>query len=415
SDPEDQHYYRLDSYADLAKTFPKILLNTTCHVSAAVSEDTHDVRKSVDQCESALFRVAANRSTGITLKLRPTQGHADMYISLTNEEPNEHDNDGHVEAYEGHPGELRVSPAQLKRSGHVFLRLAAQSNDNDQEAEVFTRIVGRAAKNDFALHVDQGNTIQPPPIIDISHVGYRNSTKYGRLAGRLNYDHAEEACLHYHGSIPPMADENNAMYLASALLTVPELRTTGRTWIFKGDSRHDGPKCHALDICKAEIVERDCSEELVSICEVPRKGVCDGKDEHYFNGHCYRFIADGKTDAEAKDACKALSNGFELALARTDEEIHYARQLVNEYYVKARLGNHKGDDTPYGKTDCDRGEYPWCKENPKCDSATNDVTLNPSYEGGCFDSVGPDEKHPVLCQRAVAETVGPGQASLLLP
>lgn len=59
-------------------------------------------------------------------------------------------------------------PAQLKRSGHVFLRLAAQSNDNDQEAEVFTRIVGRAAKNDFALHVDQGNTIQPPPIIDVS-------------------------------------------------------------------------------------------------------------------------------------------------------------------------------------------------------------------------------------------------------
>lgn len=46
--------------------------------------------------------------------------------------------------------------------------LAAQSNNNDQEAEVFTRIVGRAAKNDIVLHVDQGNTIKPPPIIDVS-------------------------------------------------------------------------------------------------------------------------------------------------------------------------------------------------------------------------------------------------------
>lgn len=76
---------------------------------------------------------------------------------------------------------------------------------------------------------------------------------------------------------------------SGALRTVPELRTTGRTWIFKGDSRHDGPTCHALDICKSEIVERDCSEELVSICEVPRKGVCDAKDEYYFNGHCYNL------------------------------------------------------------------------------------------------------------------------------
>ena len=90
--------------------------------------------------------------------------------------------------------------------------------------------------------------------------------------------------------------------LSGSLIAVPELRTNGKTWIFQGDPKDRSKlkegflsyvKCHALEVPSGKIVEHDCSDKLVSICEVPRATVCNASFEHYYNGACYKVSTRG--------------------------------------------------------------------------------------------------------------------------
>ncbi|KAH7701456.1 Fibropellin-3 [Aphelenchoides avenae] len=116
SNPKCQHFYLLKDYKSLAAQFPEILTSQTCTVSAYIPATVQQVNATVEQGQAAYFRLAANVSDGVTLKVSTEQGDTTIYASLTNRAPSEADYDFKADAPKGTLGQIFITPEDLEKA-----------------------------------------------------------------------------------------------------------------------------------------------------------------------------------------------------------------------------------------------------------------------------------------------------------
>lgn len=102
------HFYLLNAYHTLAKEFPDVMISTFCTVAASIPPDVHQVNSTVAQGQSAFFRLRANVSEGMTLKVSTEVGETILYASLSNRMPSSADYDFKADAPQGSTGQIFI-------------------------------------------------------------------------------------------------------------------------------------------------------------------------------------------------------------------------------------------------------------------------------------------------------------------
>ncbi|KAH7716261.1 Fibropellin-3 [Aphelenchoides avenae] len=166
SNPKCQHFYLLSDYSSLAAQFPEILTSQSCTASAYIPATVQQVNATVEQGQAAYFRLAANVSDGVTLKVSTEVGDTTIYASLTNRAPSEGDYDFKADAPRGTLGQIFVTPEDLEKALEPFAKKfdIYMLSDVPEEEQgltitVFVAVYGNAANNSFIMFINDGDTI----------------------------------------------------------------------------------------------------------------------------------------------------------------------------------------------------------------------------------------------------------------
>ncbi|KAH7716262.1 Fibropellin-3 [Aphelenchoides avenae] len=166
SNPKCQHFYVLKDYSTLAAQFPEILTSQTCTASAYVPGTVQQVNATVEQGQAAYFRLAANVSDGVTLKVSTEEGDTTIYASLTNRAPSEGDYDFKADAPKGMLGQIFITPDDLEKALDssktmiaVYILSDVPEEEKGQTVTVFSAVYGNAPNNSFVMHINDGDTV----------------------------------------------------------------------------------------------------------------------------------------------------------------------------------------------------------------------------------------------------------------
>lgn len=159
--PNCMHFFLVSSYAALAQDFPQELQARTCQSISQAPSTSTQIDSAVSQGQSLYFEIAANVTTGLTVKIGTIEGYCVVYVSQTTRNPSEADYDHKIIGDSGKTAELYLSPTDLGLSPtKMFIQQAISSvKDSETEVSVFVGVTGGDINNNFTLQYEKGNTL----------------------------------------------------------------------------------------------------------------------------------------------------------------------------------------------------------------------------------------------------------------